>query len=70
MRKSLDDQPAKYLGKTRGDLSYIKFAQKTGLSRTMLHKLELRETHITLKTLEILMGKLKIRLSDIFPDEF
>lgn len=70
MRKSLDGQLAKFLRKTRGELSYAQFAKKTGISHTMLHRLELRERHITLNKLETLLGKLKIKLGDIFPDEF
>jgi transcriptional regulator with XRE-family HTH domain len=70
MRKSLDLQLAKYLRKARGEMSYAKFAKKTGISHTMLHRLELRERHITLNKLETVMNKLKIKMSDIFPDEF
>ena len=70
MRKSLDGQLAKYLRKARGGMSYAQFAKKTGLSHTMLHRLELRERHITINKLESLLNKLKIKLGDIFPDEF
>jgi transcriptional regulator with XRE-family HTH domain len=70
MRKSLDLQLAKYLRKQRGEMSYAQFAKKTGISHTMLHRLELRERHITLNKLEVLMNKLKIKMRDIFPDEF
>jgi transcriptional regulator with XRE-family HTH domain len=70
MRKSLDVQLAKYLRKARGEMSYAQFAKKTGLSHTTLHRIELGELHLTLNKLETLMGKLKIRLGDIFPDEF
>ena len=70
MRKSLDAQLAAYLKKTRGTTSYARFAKKTGLSDATLHRVEKMERHITLNKLETLMTKLKIRLSDIFPDEF
>ena len=70
MQKSLDEQLAKYLRKTRGEMSYVQFAKKTGISHTMLYLLEMRERHITLNKLETVMRKLKIKLSDIFPDEF
>jgi len=43
---------------------------KTGISHTTLHRLERGEHHLTLSKLETVMNKLKIRLSDIFPDEF
>lgn len=70
MRKNLDGQLAKFLRKQRGEMSYAQFAKKTGLSHTMLHRLEMGERHITLKKLEVLMEKLKLKLSDIFPNEF
>jgi transcriptional regulator with XRE-family HTH domain len=70
MRKSLDGQLAKYLRKQRGEMSYAQFAKKTGISHTMLHRLEMRERHITLNKLETILNRLKIKLADIFPDEF
>ena len=51
-------------------MSYAQFAKKTGISHTTLHRLEMRERHITLNKLETLLNKLKIKLGDIFPDEF
>ena len=70
MRTSLDVQLGKFLRKTRGELSYAQFSKKTGLSHTTLHRLERGEHHLTLNKLETLMTKLKIRLGDVFPDEF
>lgn len=35
-----------------------------------LHRLERGEHHLTLHKLETILEKLKIRLKDIFPDEF
>ena len=70
VRKSLDSQLAQYLRKARGELSYAQFSKKTGISYTTLHRIERGEHHLTLYKLETLMGKLRIKLSDIFPDEF
>ena len=70
MRKSLDVQLAKFLRKRRGELSYAQFAKRTGLSHTSLHRIERGELHLTLNKLETVMGKLRIRLSDIFPDQY
>jgi len=70
MRTSLDAQLAKYLRQKRGDLSYVQFAKKVGISATMVHKLENGDRHITLRKLETVMAKLKIKLGDIFPDQF
>jgi len=41
-----------------------------GVSYTTLHRIERGEHHITLNKLETILEKLKIKLSDIFPDEF
>jgi len=70
MRNGLDAQLAKFLRHKRGDLSYVQFAKKVGISSAMVHKLETGERHITLRTLETVMAKLKIKLGDIFPDQF
>ena len=70
MRNGLDAQLAKYLRQKRGDLSYALFAKKVGISATMIHKLETGDRHITLRKLETVMAKLKIKLGDIFPDQF
>jgi transcriptional regulator with XRE-family HTH domain len=70
MRKGLDAQLAKFLRQKRGELTYIQFSKKIGISATMIHKLENGERHITLRKLEIVMAGLKLKLSDIFPDQF
>ena len=51
-------------------LSYAKFAKKVGLSHQTLFRIERGEHHLTLNKLETVLNKLKIRLQDIFPDEF
>jgi transcriptional regulator with XRE-family HTH domain len=70
VRRNLDRQLAKYLRKKRGSLSYAQFSKQIGLSHTTIHRLERGEHHLTLNKLETILGKLKIKLSDIFPDEF
>ena len=70
MRRNLDRQLATFLKKARGELSYADFSKKAGLSHTTLHRLERGEHHLTLNKLETILARLKIRLSDIFPDEF
>jgi transcriptional regulator with XRE-family HTH domain len=57
-------------GKARGEMSFAQFSKKTGLSHMTLYRIERGEHHLTLNKLEIVMGKLMIRLSDIFPEEF
>jgi transcriptional regulator with XRE-family HTH domain len=70
VRRNLDRQLATFLRKKRGALSYAQFSRKTGVSHTMLHRLERGEHHLTLDKLETILDKLKVRLSDIFPNEF
>jgi len=70
VRHNLDQQLAKYLRKERGALSYAKFAEKTGISYQTLYRIEHGEHHLTLDKLETVLVKMKIRLKDIFPDEF
>jgi len=70
VRRDFDAQLARFLRKTRGSLSYAQFAKKTGLSHTTLHRIERREHHLTLHKLERVLDKLKMRLSDFFPEEF
>lgn len=70
MRRNLDKKLAKYLKNERGELSYAKFAKKTGISHQTLYRIEHGEHHLTLDKLETILVKLKIRLKDIFPDEF
>ena len=69
-RSSFDKQLAKFLRKSRGDLSYAKFAKLVGLSPMTVFRLEKGEHHLTLNKLETVCSKLKVKLSDIFPDEF
>jgi transcriptional regulator with XRE-family HTH domain len=70
VRKSFDKQLAKYLRKQRGELSYAQFAKTSGLSPMTLFRIEKGEHHLTLNKLETVANKLKIKLSDIFPEEF
>ncbi len=69
-KRDLDKQLAKFLRQQRGDLSYAQFARKVGLPHTTLHRIERGEHRITLWKLEVILDKLKVKLSDIFPGEF
>lgn len=51
-------------------MSYSEFARKIGVGHMTARRLEANEQHITLKKLEVIMDKLKVRLRDIFPAEF
>jgi transcriptional regulator with XRE-family HTH domain len=66
----MDRQLALFLRKTRGELSYAQFAKKTGISHMTLFRIEKGEHHLTIDKLETVMHKLKVRLRDIFPDQY
>ena len=51
-------------------MSYARFAKKTGLAAMTLFRVEKREIHLSLDKLETMVNKLRIKLSDVFPDEF
>jgi transcriptional regulator with XRE-family HTH domain len=68
--KSFDGQLARFLRKTRGEMSYAQFSKKTGVSHMTLFRIERGEHHITLNKLETLLHKLKVKLSDVFPEEY
>lgn len=70
MQRNLDRQLAKFLRKERGSQSYADFAKRTGVSYTTLHHIERGEHHLTLNKLETILNRLKIKLKDVFPDEF
>jgi transcriptional regulator with XRE-family HTH domain len=66
----LDRQLAAFLKNRRGGLSYADFSKKVGVSHTTLHRIERGEHRLTLSKLETVIEKLKVRLRDIFPNEF
>jgi len=70
VQRNLDKQLAKFLRKERGSLSYASFAKKVGISHQTLFRIEHGEHHLTLDKLETILVKLKIRLRDVFPNEF
>jgi transcriptional regulator with XRE-family HTH domain len=51
-------------------MSYLQFARKIGVGHMTARRLESGEHHITLRKLQIILDKLKVRLSDVFKDEF
>jgi transcriptional regulator with XRE-family HTH domain len=70
VQRNLDRDFARYLRKARGSLSYADFAKKVGVSHTTLHRIERGEHHITLNKLETILSRLKIKLKDVFPEEY
>jgi DNA-binding Xre family transcriptional regulator len=62
MRKQLGE----FLRRRRGDLSYVEFCRKAGLSRSTLQRLEMGEQNITLDSLESLLKRLKSTPNEVF----
>ena len=69
MAQRLPKQLGAFLRKRRGDLTYQQFSRKTGISDSTLHRLELGEQNVTLKTLEQLCDKLKCSVGEIFGEQ-
>ena len=59
-------QLAKFLKKKRGDLTFQQFSKKVGISDSTLHRMEMAEQNVTLKTLEQICNRLKCKISDVF----
>jgi len=68
---TLQDKLGRYLRRRRGQLSYPEFARRLGISSSSLHRMEMGEQNVTLKTLEHLLKRLNCELNDIFgaPDK-
>jgi DNA-binding Xre family transcriptional regulator len=66
---SLQKQLAHFLREKRGKMSYPAFARKVGISSASLHRMEMSEQNVTLKTLEYILKRFNCRASDIFNDK-
>ncbi len=62
----LDKKLAAFLKRQRGEMTYAVFAKKTGLSPSMLFRLEQCQQSITLGRLQQLMDRLKVGWQDVF----
>jgi transcriptional regulator with XRE-family HTH domain len=65
----LANQLASFLRRKRGKLTYAQFAKKVGLSDSTLHRLEMADQNVTLKTLEHLSGRLKCKVGEMLGEE-
>lgn len=68
MAASLQRQLGRFQRQKRGDLSLPAYARKLGISASSLHRMEMGEQNVTLKTLEQLLKRLNSKVSDIFHD--
>jgi DNA-binding Xre family transcriptional regulator len=65
----LANQLGSFLRKRRGKLTYAQFAKKVGLSDSTLHRLEMADQNVTLKTLELLSERLKCKVSEMLGED-
>ena len=70
MRMRLRKQLANFLRQRRGNLTYVQFAIRTGISDSTLWRLEECATNCSLETLILICRAFNCTLQDIFPDEF
>jgi transcriptional regulator with XRE-family HTH domain len=68
MAASLQKRLGQFLRKQRGPLSLTAFARKLGISSSSLQRMEMGEQNVTLKTLELLLKRLKCGISEVFDD--
>jgi transcriptional regulator with XRE-family HTH domain len=66
MAVSLQTQLGRFLRRRRGHLSLPAFARKLGISKSSLQRMELGEQNVTLKTLDLLLKRLKCGVSEVF----
>ena len=69
MGQSLAERLGSKLRELRGEIPLRHFARKLGISKSQLHRMEMGEQNVTLKTLEQLCKYLKCDLSDLFPED-
>ena len=69
MADELAKKLGKFLKKRRGNLTYAQFAKKLGLSDSTLHRMELGQQNVTLKSLERIIRRLRCRVTDVFGDK-
>lgn len=68
MAASLQVRLGQFLRQRRGDLSLPAYARKLGISSSSLHRMEMGEQNVTLKTLELLLKRMKSDVTEVFGD--
>lgn len=68
MAASLQKQLGRFLRRRRGSMTLPVFARKLGISSSSLHRMEMGEQNVTLKTLGHLLKRLRCGLTDVFRD--
>lgn len=60
-----DKKVAQFIRARRGERTYAEFASISGISKTVLYRLENRQQSLTLAKLEALARRLRVRPDDI-----
>ena len=69
MRQKLRKQLAVFLRQARGELTYVQFEKRMGISASTLHRTEMCRQNVTLDMLDTITNRLKVSISDIFVDQ-
>ncbi len=69
MAQRLAKQLGVFLRKKRGGLTYQQFSRKMGISDSTLHRMEMGEQNVTLKTLEQICDRLKCTVTEMFGED-
>ena len=63
---NLAQRLARRLRELRGDATIEAFAERLGISKSSLHRLELAEQNVSLKTIEKICARLKCTIGQLF----
>jgi len=66
-RFDLNKRLAKFIKHKRGELSFVQFEKKYGISSSSVSRIESEEQNVTLKTLEDLCIAFKCEIDELFP---
>ncbi len=67
-RFDLNKRLANFVRVKRGDLSFVQFEKKFGISSSSVSRIESEEQNVTLKTLEDLCIAFKCDVEELFPE--
>ena len=67
---ALDRHFARWLSERRGDETYAKLSQETGVPISTLHRLEMGQQSVTLRLLDQILRRLDADPADVFPSDW
>jgi transcriptional regulator with XRE-family HTH domain len=66
VRQKLRKQLGSFLKRQRGEMTFVQFEKRIGISASTLHRIELGDQNVTLDTLEQIMDRLRVSMAEIF----